>query len=270
MKLVALVIAAALGVGVSAADAGRIPGARAVPACAAAGPYWPTMTLALGGDTAWVACKEQSRIVGIALPGGRKTATLRLGAPVIAVATGLGSLWALDSGSTLYRIDPERARVTRRIQVGAAAAYNIWIGAGAVWVADDQGASVLRISPATNRVVARIPVGDGPADMAFSGTRAWVLTHRDNGLYRIDTATNRATRLSTVGGGNAATERIAFLGRSLWLTGRGVQLLEVDPTRARRGARSTSAGRASTSSPRAARSGSRCGRSRSTRPACRR
>ena len=51
MKLVALVIAAALGVGVSAADAGRIAGARAVPACAAAGPYWPTMTLALGGDT---------------------------------------------------------------------------------------------------------------------------------------------------------------------------------------------------------------------------
>ena len=200
-----------------------------MPACAAAGPYWPTMTLALGGDTAWVACKEQSRIVGIALSGGRKTATLRLGGPVIAVATGLGSLWALDSGSTLYRIDPERARVTTRIQVGAAAAYNIWIGAGAVWVADDQGASVVRISPTTNRVVARIPVGDGPADIAFSGSLAWVLTHRDNGLYRIDTATNRPTRLSTVGGGNAATERIAFLGRSLWLTGRGVQLLEVDP-----------------------------------------
>ena len=109
MKIVALVIAAALGVGVSAADAGRVAGARAVPACAAAGPYWPTMTLALGGDIAWVACKEQSRIVGIALPGGRRTATLRLGAPVIAVATGLGSLWALDSGSTLYRIDPAPA-----------------------------------------------------------------------------------------------------------------------------------------------------------------
>ena len=85
-----------------------------------------------------------------------------LGAPVIAVATGLGSTWALDTFSTLYRIDSRTARVTRRIPTGATAAYNIWIGGGAVWVADDQGARVLRISPTTGKVVASIPVGDGP------------------------------------------------------------------------------------------------------------
>jgi hypothetical protein len=187
------------------------------------------MTLALGSHGAWVACKEQARIVRLDLPGGRRTATLQLGGPVIAVAVGFGSLWALDSGSTLYRVDPRRARVTRRIRLDASAAYNIWIGAGAVWVADDQGASVLRISPATNRVAARIAVGDGPADMAFAGTRAWVLTHRDNTLFRIDTTTNAATRLATLGGGNAAAERLALLGASLWVTGRGVPLFEVDP-----------------------------------------
>jgi hypothetical protein len=229
MRLAALVITAFLVVGVPMADAGRVSGARSVPACAAAGPYWPTMTLALAGDTAWVACKEQSRIVRMTLPGGRKTTTLRLDGPVIAVATGLGSVWALDSGGTLYRIDATRALVSKRIETGAAAAYNVWVGAGAVWVADDQGASVIRVSPTKNAVVADIRVGDGPADMAFDGSRAWVLTHRDNGLYRIDTATNRPTRLASVGGGNVATERIAYLGGSLWLTGRGVQLLQGDP-----------------------------------------
>jgi hypothetical protein len=138
-------------------------------------------------------------------------------------------VWALDTASTLYRIDPVKARVTKRIRTGARAAYNIWIGGGAVWVADDQGASVLRISPATNKVVARISVGDGPADMAFGGDQAWVMTHRDNGLYRIDTQTNSATRLATVGGGDAAAERIVLLRNSLWITGRGVGLIEADP-----------------------------------------
>jgi hypothetical protein len=41
---------------------GQLPGARTIKVCAAAGPYWPTMTLALQGTSAWVACKEQSRV----------------------------------------------------------------------------------------------------------------------------------------------------------------------------------------------------------------
>jgi streptogramin lyase len=179
------------------------------------------------GTTAWVACKEQSRVVRLSLPRGRRTATVSLDGPVIAVATGLGSVWALDSGSTLYRIGSKTARVTKRIQVGAAAAYNIWIGAGSVWVADDQGAAVLRVSPSGK--VVRIAVGDGPADMVFRGARAWVLTHRDNTLYRIDTRTNTATRLGVVAGADAAAERLALLGDGLWVTGRGVGLLEADP-----------------------------------------
>jgi hypothetical protein len=234
MKIRTVLLAAALGAGVAVADTdagstGRIPDARAVRTCAAAGPYWPTMTLAVSGSNAWVACKENARLVRMSLGKGRTTATIRLGTPVVAVALGLRSVWALDTASTLYRIDPVKARVTKRIRTGARAAYNIWIGSGAVWVADDQGASVLRISPATNRVVARISVGDGPADMAFSGGQAWVMTHRDNGLYRIDTQTNSATRLATVGGGDAAAERIVLLRNSLWITGRGVGLIEADP-----------------------------------------
>jgi DNA-binding beta-propeller fold protein YncE len=234
MRLRALLIVGTLAAGAVAADAnarsgGRIPQARAVHSCAAAGPYWPTMTLALSGGTAWVACKEDARLVRMTLPGGRSIATVRLDAPVIAVAAGLGSVWALDSASTLYRIEPRKARVTKRISTGAIAAYNIWIGSGSVWVADDQGSEVLRISPSRGKVAARIPVGDGPADMVFTGKRAWVVTHRDNTLFRIDTRTNGVTRLSTLGGADAAAERMTVLGDSIWVTGRGVQLLEVDP-----------------------------------------
>ena len=232
MKLATLAAGVALVAGAplaGASDSGRIPQARAVRACAAAGPYWPTMTLALSGTTAWVACKEQGRLLRIALPSGRKTATVQLNGDVSAVAVGFGSVWALDTGSTLYRVDPRTAQVSKRIQLDATAPYNVWIGGGSVWVADDQGARVLRISPAANKVVARITVSDGPADMAFRGERAWVIDHRDNTLFRIDLRTNGPTRLGTVGGANAAAERMAILGESLWITGRGVSLLEVDP-----------------------------------------
>jgi len=187
------------------------------------------MTLAINGSTAWVACKEQARLLRLALPSGRKLATVQLDRPVTAVAVGLGSGWALDADSILYRLNLRTARVVKRIPLDATAAYNIWIGRGAVWVADDQGAQVLRISPRTNKVVARISVGDGPADMVFVGNRGWVITHRDNTLYRIDTATNVATRLAVVGGSDAAAERLAMAGGNLWITGRGVTLLEVDP-----------------------------------------
>ena len=205
----------------------RIPEARALRACAGAGPHWPTMTLALSGNTAWLACKDQLRLVRIDLTKGRRTASVRLGGAVIAVAVGLGSVWALDAGSALYRLNPRTARVTRRIALGAFAPYNIWIGSGSAWVADDQGGRVLRVSPSKNKVVARIAVGDGPSDMVFAGARAWVINHRDSTLFRIDMATNRAVRLATVG--EDAAERFVILGDSLWFTGRGTPLLEVDP-----------------------------------------
>jgi hypothetical protein len=236
MKLAALVVivvagsaAAGAAQGSASMAAGRIPQAHAVRACAGAGPYWPTMTLALQGRMAWIACKEQARLVRLRLPGGRRTAAVALQGEVIAVAVGLGSVWALDTASTLYRLDSANGRVLERIRLGTAAAYNVWIGGGAVWIADDQGAAVVRVSPSANKVVARVPVGDGPADMVFRGTQAWVINHRDNTVFRIDMVSNEATRLGTVGGSNAAAERLALLGDGLWITGRGVSLIEMDP-----------------------------------------
>jgi hypothetical protein len=203
--------------------AAPLPGARAVKVCAAAGAFWPTMTLAVRGRYAWVACKEQSRVVKVDLRLGKTVRSIRLAAPAIAVANGFSSAWALDSAGTLYRLT--NGRLTKRIRTGTAAAYNIWTGGGSVWVAADQGAEVVRVSPRSNRVVARVPVGDGPADMAFDGGTAWVINHRDRVLTRIDLATNAPRSLGEVDGD--APERMVFVRGSLWITGRGTKLLEV-------------------------------------------
>ena len=212
---------------VPSAAAGRIPQAKSIRTCAAAGPYWPTMALAITGTKAWIGCKEQRRLAHVDLRTGRMVGTTPLDGAPIAVTSGVGAVWALDDLQTLYRIDATRGRVTKRIALGTAAAYNVWIGAGSVWVADDQGAQVVRVSPARNAVVARIPVGDGPADIAFAGDRALVIDHRDRTLFAVDLVTNRPTKLATLGGD--APERLAVLAGSLWATGRGTHLLQVDP-----------------------------------------
>jgi virginiamycin B lyase len=227
-SVVVLLAAAALAGAAAAAPAG-LPGAKAIKTCAAAGPFWPTETLALERTTAWLACKEQSRIVRVDLRSGKVLRSVRLGGPVIAVAIGYGSMWALDSGGVLARVVPASGRVSRRIVLGTSRPYNIWVGAGSVWVVDDGAGAVIRVSPATDRVTARIAVGDGPADMVFAGPTGWVVNHRDRGLVRVDTRTNKPTKLTTLPGDDTAPERMALLAGSLWITGRGTDLLQVDP-----------------------------------------
>lgn len=94
------------GLSRSETSASRLPGAKAFSVCAAAGPFWPAQTLAIQGSTAWIACKERSRIVKFDIARGRAATGVRLDAPVIAVASGLGSTWALDTAATLYRVGP--------------------------------------------------------------------------------------------------------------------------------------------------------------------
>jgi hypothetical protein len=205
----------------------RLPGADAFSICAGAGAFWPTMTLAIDFGSIWIVCKESGRLARFDATAGRTTREWRLGGELIAVATGFGSVWALSAGGTLYRVDPQSGAITAQIDVGTSRPYNVWIGAGAVWVVDDAAGAVVRVDPGANRVAARIPVGDGPADIVFDGTTAWVVNHRDLGLVRIDAATNTAHRLATLRAD--APERMVLVAGHLWITGRGTDLLEVDP-----------------------------------------
>jgi DNA-binding beta-propeller fold protein YncE len=205
----------------------RLPGADAFSICADAGVFWPTMTLAIDFGSIWIACKERGQLARVDPASGRTTRTLQLGGELIAVATGFGSVWALSSGGTLYRVDPQSGATAAQVDVRTSRPYNIWIGAGAVWVVDDGAGEVIRVDPAANRVAARIPVGDGAADLVFDGATAWAVNHRDLGLVRIDTAANTARRLATLPAD--APERMVLTGGHLWITGRGTDLLEVDP-----------------------------------------
>jgi hypothetical protein len=203
----------------------HLPNADARAACVAAGPFWPTQTLAIDFGSTWLACKTLGVLQRLDPP-----ARIRVGgSSLIAVTTGFGSVWALDGArsGTLLRIDPTTNRIAARIDVATSSAYNIWIGAGSVWVAGDQAREVVRVDPVTNAVVTRYGVGDGPADMEFRGDAAWVINHRDRTLMRIDLRTTNVQTVGVIPGD--APERLVFAGGRLWITGRGTDLVEVDP-----------------------------------------
>jgi DNA-binding beta-propeller fold protein YncE len=90
----------------------------------------------------------------------------------------------------LWRIDPQRRRIAATIPLGFPPGA-IATGDGAVWVTDELGDRLVRVDPGTNRVVAVIPVGLGARDVALGAGSVWVADAIDHALTRIDPATNR-------------------------------------------------------------------------------
>ena len=106
----------------------------------------------------------------------------------------------------------------------------VWAGAGSVWLGLESGTHVARVDPATGRV-RLVEAGDGVSGFASDGRSVWIVSHRDNALTRVDVATGRSTRVATAltPVDTTAAERIAYARGALWITGRGLDLLRVDP-----------------------------------------
>lgn len=213
--------------------ASPLAGATAFHVCGGGKAPYPQYALALGFGSAWIACGSQAEVQRYNLQSGKLVAHIRVsGVPVWSITAGEGAVWTVAlGGNVVYRIDPTTNRVSAEIPVGAAVPY-LWAGAGAVWAVDDSGRSLIRIDPFTNQVVTRVPTGDGPAGFVTNGSAAWVLNHRENSLDEIDPATNGVTRLANglAPVNTAAVERIALFAGSLWVTGRGVDLLRLSPS----------------------------------------
>jgi streptogramin lyase len=137
-------------------------------------------------------------------------------------------VWAIDRDTTsLVRIDTRTNRVVRRVDLGEAP-IDIWSGAGSLWAAFDASRTIARLDPGNGRVLRHYPVGDGPAGFATDGTAVWVIAHRDGSLVRID-ASGLHDLGSHLAGPMAAPERLAWWDGSLWVTGRGLDLVQLDP-----------------------------------------
>jgi sugar lactone lactonase YvrE len=206
--------------------ASALPGAQAFRLCAGTEPPYPQYALSWDRTTGmWAACRQQGRLYRIDVASGETRTILRLTNTPFSIAAGLGAVWSAERGPILNRLDLRSGRATTAV-TGGGFAY-VWTAAGSVWAADDGTSSLLRYDPAARRVAATIPTGNGTSALVEEAGRIWILNHRGGTLQRVDPAANTITTLSRLPGD--APERMAFAEGSLWVTGRGTDLLRVDP-----------------------------------------
>jgi streptogramin lyase len=203
-----------------------LPGATATRICGGAGPPYPQYALAVDDQGLWVACRGAGTVERIDAGTGQVNGVLRLGGSApYSIAAGAGAVWSVDRSTALTRVD-ETTGKRRASTLESDSAY-LWWAAGNVWVAEDGTSTLARVDPATRRVTARIPTGNGTSSLVTDGVSAWITNHREATLDRIDLASNSVGRLAHLPGD--APERMVALAGSLWVTGRGTDLLRVDP-----------------------------------------
>lgn len=204
-----------------------LPTAQAFRLCGGVGAPFPQYALSRdpGTGALWAACGTRRLLHRVSPATGETRAILRLSTTPFSIAAGLGAIWSAERTPVLYRIDP-RTGLGSTATSGHGFAY-VFTAAGSVWAADVENVLV-RYDPATRSVTGLVRAGDGTSALVEEGGRIWIVNHRDGTLQQIDLATNTATTLSRLPGD--APERMVYADGSLWVTGRGTDLLRVNPS----------------------------------------
>ena len=156
------------------------------------------VAIAVSGDSAWVANREDRSVSRLDVSSGRVAQTLGIGTDVSDIAVGGGAVWVAGGrDGTLTRIDAVTGAVQdtttpaggRSVDHVATSGDDIWALAG--------GSELLRIDSSSGRVRSKIPVGPGASDLVAGGSVVWVTAR--GVLIDIDLVTGVRGRLSVLG-----------------------------------------------------------------------
>ena len=159
-------------------------------------PVSQSSNMTLLGSTAWISDWSTGKVVGVDLATRRIIRTLHIGGQQdgpVSMASGAGSVWALDLSGSLLRIDAATGIISKRIPVRGEAA-DVAYGDGSVWVItnapDRNGAEehLYKIDPSRNVIAKVAPIpGSGPRCVASPGPQGvWVGCGGVAGITLID------------------------------------------------------------------------------------
>jgi streptogramin lyase len=163
----------------------------------------------------------------------RAVRALSIGRYVGGVAASAGKIWVSVDHTGLARVDPQRLRVERRVQlIDRINGFITSIAAGrtAVWVATD-GGDVLKVDAATLRVRAQLRLGRSLATSVgvLGGDSYWVVRAGVPTLFRIRTAGATIAARRAIGVHAARSfPSLAAAGGSLWLVQTPATVVELD------------------------------------------
>jgi virginiamycin B lyase len=120
------------------------------------------------------------------------------------IATSPDSVWlVIDGRGMLARIDPEKLRISQRIEVPRGS-LNPLYSDGLIWVTRSTGTEVSVVSAESGVFLATVSSGPKPRFLAAGAGSIWTLNQGDGTLTRIDVQSKRAagtTPLRTPGHG---------------------------------------------------------------------
>jgi YVTN family beta-propeller protein len=171
-------------------------GNKAGPISTASGPQpKPVATVKVGADpvaltldsNVWVASRSQGAIDAIDPATDRLARTpIKTGGAPVSVATGFGSIWAVDTtANSLMRLDPTQRTPPVSIPVGRGPS-DVAIDKRWIWVANGDADTVSRIDPTNNQVDETIPVGEAPSAIATGAGAVWVTNIDGKSVSEID------------------------------------------------------------------------------------
>jgi DNA-binding SARP family transcriptional activator/ABC-type transport system substrate-binding protein len=115
------------------------------------------------------------------------------------IAAGGGSVWVADGGSSIARLDPAKARLVDRTNVGNSP-VGLALGEADLWVADDIDNTVSQIAADGSVTVTRAtPVGPGATAVTAGQGAVWVTESLADRVARIDPETGAVTDTIEVG-----------------------------------------------------------------------
>ena len=112
--------------------------------------------------------------------------------PESRIAFGAGSLWIAESGTGLYRFDPEAKRVIAHVK--DVAAYKVFSDGDTVWIADEGAGTVSRVNTTDSTVGAPIEVRRLPGGILgrVVGDKLWTALSDQQGSF-VDGQTETIT-----------------------------------------------------------------------------
>ena len=121
--------------------------------------------------------------------------TIPTGTHPCGVVAAFGSVWVVNDGGTLVRIDPRTNRVVKRIRIGAGACF-MAADARALWIANYKS-DLVRVTPRGR--VKRIAVGETPDGVLIAYGRVWVTAWGAGKLAVVDPRTLKVVRRLDIG-----------------------------------------------------------------------
>jgi ABC-type transport system substrate-binding protein len=152
----------------------------------------PTIGLAAGGGTVWVASEGNIEKV-IPANGGAGSRIPYDGSGRIAWAA--GSLYSVEADGVVRRLDSATGRVRARTRLDGLVSDLVG-GDGLVWASIAPGRVVHGLDPRTLRVRTTLPAGTDPERLAFAGGRLWVTNTAANKVRSLDPRTRSHRELA--------------------------------------------------------------------------